>query len=288
VNGDGYPDLAVGAPDENGVGEDEVVIVFQGSVTVFYGGPSGATEGPSLPFSEAPQSAELGASIAGADLNGDGYNDLFVGAPSWDETQEGGAVARDVGAVYAYFGGPGGIFTAPDLRFSLDPTEPFARFGAAIARAGDVDGDGHDDLLVGAPGQGGGEGGGVLCVWIPSPGGGPAVSEENLSRIPLLVPEELSRGRLGGAVAGGGDLDGDGYADLALGAPEAEEGAVILYYGSAGIPDLRSPDRILREPGPDEGERFGGGLAALRLLPLAPSFLPLHTFPPSEPRWRRL
>jgi hypothetical protein len=139
VNGDGFADIAVGAP-----GESPAVYVFLGSA----GGPSAslpALSDPSkspvtiqLPFDEA-----FGGALASAgDVNGDGFSDVLVGASIVDKYQ---------GAAYLYLGGPRGVANAPELLQRMDAG---GHFGRLVAGGGDVDRDGFDDVLIGSPALG--------------------------------------------------------------------------------------------------------------------------------------
>lgn len=136
VNGDGFADLAVGAPGADGIGMDI------GSVFVYLGGAGTAFD----VVADKSISGEFfgeyfGESVSGAgDLNNDGYADVIVAAPlsSGNGTYS--------GSVYIHFGGIGDALTL--RRAKLQGTMAAERFGDSIEAAGDVNGDGFADVLV--------------------------------------------------------------------------------------------------------------------------------------------
>jgi hypothetical protein len=109
--------------------------------------------------------AYFGASVAGAgDVNGDGFDDVIVGALNYDNGQV------DEGAAFVYFGGPGAFDTSADAH--LEMNQAMALFGRAVAGAGDVNGDGFDDVIVGASSYDGGqpfEGAAFIYFGVPAP-----------------------------------------------------------------------------------------------------------------------
>jgi hypothetical protein len=155
-DGDDYADVILGGAPIIGAASGP------GVVRVFLGGPA---PGPP-PAAEFPGGAgdHQGYSVAvGGDLNADGYADLAFGAPRFDA----GGGAADAGRVYVYLGG-----SPPDFVHDLLPTGTAWDFlGWSVAFAGDVNGDGYDDLAVGAPGNDtGGAWAGQVHVYF----GGPA------------------------------------------------------------------------------------------------------------------
>jgi len=131
VNGDGYDDLAVGVPRR---------AADAGAVLVFHGGPLGPSAQPAVTIDGAA-AEQLGRGVAaGGDVNGDGWNDLLVGAPYADGAR---------GRVALHLGGPSGVSVEP--AWEAFGTRPDGYLGGALATA-DVDGDGTPDVLVGPVG----------------------------------------------------------------------------------------------------------------------------------------
>lgn len=140
VNADGYSDVVVGARSFATGSERE------GAAFVYLGNPSGlSTVSTSLGNVGARRGMDFGWNVAGrGDLNADGYDDVLVSAPGFVTPLLG-----QVGRVYAYFGSPSGVSVQP--QWFTDGLHQDARIGNGLSYAGDVDSDGFDDLLVGAP-----------------------------------------------------------------------------------------------------------------------------------------
>ena len=162
------------------------------------------------------------------DLDGDGIGDLAVGTPHDDD---GGF---DTGAVWILFLNSDG--TVKDEQKISDTAGGFAgildegdEFGTSVALIGDVDGDGTDDLAVGAPydDDGSGFASGALWILFMNPDG-TVKGEQKISDVAGDFDGELLEGDLFGfSIAGLGDLDGDGFLDIAVGAPLDDDGAGI-------------------------------------------------------------
>jgi hypothetical protein len=237
--GDGLSDYAVAAPFADGTK------IRCGKVFIYYTVPGAA--GAPQPFEAASPPLTLvlqgdqidddfGWSIAGVgDVNGDGYPDLLIGSPY--ESVGGNDAA---GQATLYLGSAFGFSTIPAWKFSTG--EPSANVGTAVARAGDVNGDGYDDWLVGAPYHALPDSAqGAAYLFLGGPG---ALSTTPAWTFEPHVPGSL----LGASLAGAGDVNGDGFDDIVIGAPTAalagvHQGAAYLFLGHANHPAL-APDRM--------------------------------------------
>ncbi|MCB1164370.1 FG-GAP repeat protein, partial [bacterium] len=222
VNGDGYDDVIVGAPQYTD-GQ-----TFKGAAFVYLGGAGGLATLPVWVAQCDQAVAHLGAAVAGTgDVNGDGYADVVVGAPLYDDGQS------NEGKAWLYLGGPLGPATSP--AWTAQGDQAGAQLGASVATAGDVNADGYADLVLGIPDWDlalTDEGGATVYL------GGPAG--------PGINPDWWKNGGQGGAlygysVATAGDVDGDGYSDLLVGAYQYDsgqlnEGAAFVYAGGGSIP----------------------------------------------------
>jgi hypothetical protein len=225
VNGDGRADLVAGAPWYDIGGQ------FVGRVRVFHGSSGPFLSSPDWIAEGSSASDRIGFWQASAgDVNGDGFGDLVVGVPNHSNGQS------NEGRVDVYHGSGSGLPSEPDWTFESDLVD--AEFGGQVASAGDVNGDGYGDLIVGAPGYTNGESyEGRAYLFFGSSHG--------LSETPGWTFEsDFVNAGLGGAVAGAGDVNGDGFADIIVGAPgyangNYEEGAAYGFWGSAaGLPDV--------------------------------------------------
>ena len=185
--------------------------------------------------------AAAGAQVR-SDFNGDGYADLAVGAPADSVSGHDSA-----GAVNVLYGSSNGLRVEGDQQLTQDTpgVAAFAstgdRFGAALA-AGDLDGDGVADLVVGVPGEDvlGRANAGVVNVLYGSPGGLTAERNHFFSQGSAGVPGAVEAQDAFGRAVAVGDFDGDGLGDVAVGAPREwvggarVAGAVNVLYGSRG------------------------------------------------------
>lgn len=245
VDGDGISDLLIGAPGYN------LNVDREGAAFLFKGDAQGLGEQPVWKAAGGIKGSRFGHSVAGAgDLNCDGYADIAIGAPRYNDGQP------EEGAAFVFYGSPDGPSLTPD--WSIQSDQKSAQYGYSVAGAGDVNGDGCDDLLVGAYLYTNGQTSeGAAFVYHGSPQG--------LSTNPhWLVEGEQEDGQFGYAVSPAGDINADGYADVLVGARmyqmgEMEEGCVFVYHGSnSGLP--LTPTRILE--GNQKYARFGTSLAA--------------------------
>ncbi|MCK6507772.1 hypothetical protein L6R53_31135, partial [Myxococcota bacterium] len=250
LHGDGLSDLVVGNPD------DHRAYVLLGAAGVGRSAPLSGAEAVVVDSEDS----RLGQALALADLDGDGLTELALGAPYTD-----GPTLTRVGAV-VLIGGDRTWDTVPaaDADAVLaGPSDTRARAGSALAAA-DVDGDGYPDLVVGGPAHGGGgDEAGAAWLWR---GGAEALSgDADLDLGPRWDSDEVLAGA-GGAVAAA-DLDGDGAAELIVGAPEAdgdEAGAGQVYVLPGGPDpvggDLREAAALVVQ-GARENDRAGTALA---------------------------
>lgn len=157
----------------------------------------------------------LGAALTGGDFNADGYSDLVVSAM-------GHPYSNNDGEVLVYYGGPDGLGTEPD--WIETGARSHDRFGTAVANAGDMNGDGIDDLLIGAPGV---AESGMLYLYL----GG----EEGLAQTPAWEVGDQNDFESLGVTVATGDVNGDGWIDVIAGATEYDRytGAIYVYYNSA-------------------------------------------------------
>jgi hypothetical protein len=170
------------------------------------------------------ETAYLGLSVASAgDVNNDGFSDVIIGAPLYDNGQ------ADEGRVFVHHGSATGLATT--FAWSVEGNQAGARFGTSVASAGDVNGDGFGDVIIGAPNYDNGHTDeGRVYVHLGSATG--------LVTTAAWTAESNQVGALlGGSVAGAGDVNGDGFDDVILGAREYDnvetgEGRVFIHFGS--------------------------------------------------------
>jgi len=216
VDGDGYSDLVVGAPDSDGLGP----IGSHGGRAYLFRGGAGAFFDTTVDWAAAgPADAYLGNAAAGGDVDRDGFSDLVVAAYR----------AAD-GEVRIYNGGSA-MDMSPDATI-VGGTGSIERFGTSVA-CSDMNADGYSDLVVGASGASSATGRAIFYF-----GGAGAFSPINVG---VTYGEVV--GDLFGTTAGSaGDVSGDGYGDVLIGAPYFDDGGSIsanvgrtyLFYGEAG------------------------------------------------------
>jgi hypothetical protein len=211
-----------GCPDCDPAGSGEA-----GALVEFYSG--GADEHPQTDFGTAGNGANdhLGQVLAVGDFDHDGFDDVAAGVPS---KNDGGVT--DSGRVYVAYGGGGGLLLGGFRILGLDSfpgvaLESGARFGAALA-AGDLDGDGVDDLAIGAPNLGNDDRGFVFVAFGKKSSTALDIRSAFVISSPSIGGTAQSNAHFGAALAIG-DIDGakggDHAAELAIGAPDENAGA---------------------------------------------------------------
>jgi hypothetical protein len=244
VNGDGYSDVIVGAYDFTNNQTEE------GLVQVYLGSSSGLSLTPDWTVEGDQAECFFGISVSSAgDVNGDGYDDIIIGASRYDHPM------ANEGRAYVYQGSAGGLQASHS--WLVEGNQVGAHLGQSVCRAGDVNGDGYADVIVGTPGYTNGEAGeGRAAVYAGGPAGLATIAAWS-------IEGNQANASLGEAVHGAGDVNGDGYADVIVGASfhdndQIDEGLVQVFLGSAT--GLSATPAISIE-GDQVSSRFGSAVA---------------------------
>ena len=277
-DGDGSGDLAVGVPREDILGQADA-----GAVNVLYGSGAGLVatgsqfwyQGSGGTAGLAEAGDEFGRALSTGDFDGDGYDDLAVGVP-WEDV----AGAADAGAVHVFYGSAGGLTSLRDEIWDQSNPEVIGtaqagdEFGRALA-GGDFDADGYDDLAIGVRGVDIGplENAGRVIVLYGSAGGLSALGDQLWDQNNPEIEGLAEADDLFGDALTSGYLNGDPYADLAIGITKEDvngaldAGAALILYGSAiGLSttnnQLWTQDSAGVADVAEEGDFFGRALVA--------------------------
>ena len=283
-DGDGFADMAMSVPgfDEP---DPDLQRINVGGVVVVYGTADGldplSTQAAEV-ISQDSQGVQgvsedddqFGSALATGDFDGDGFIDLAIGAIG----ERTGENAANSGALTVVYGGRGGLTGRDQVMTQDSPgilnfAERYDWAGGSLA-AGDFDADGVDDLALGVFSEGvsGKNNAGAVNIIYGTDGVGLTGSGDQFVHQGLEeVPGPASANGLFGATMTTGDFDGNGIADLAIGAPEAmfegfdEAGRVTVVPGSAtGLQPSASvgyTPRSLEGSTPSTGGHFGAALA---------------------------
>jgi hypothetical protein len=232
VNADGYDDLLIGA-----YGYDNGTASNAGAAYLLLGPVSGTKNLGSIYDSLAVgegSSDQFGASLNGAgDLDADGYADFIVGAPEYSASSSAGP-----GRAYLFYGSNSlaSSLLASSADAILHGESNGDQAGLRVSTAGDWDGDGFDDVLIGADGDDdGGSNAGAAYVLL-----GPLSGTTSLGSAHLKLVGESSSDKVGFAIDSIGDMNNDGYSDLILGAYQqdytaTDAGIAYLVFGNTTV-----------------------------------------------------
>jgi len=232
VNGDGYADVIIAGGGLNGGLE---------GAFIYLGGPTGLGTTPAFTLTGSNADGFGTEAVGAGDINGDGYGDVVVSAPQY---------SNGLGQLFVYLGGPGGISATASA--TLTGTDAGGGLGVSLASAGDVNGDGYADLLVGGTGVNNYAGRGYVFL-----GGAAGLAATPAS---TLKGPDTSLAMFAANIAGGADLNADGYADVVFGTVSSSDqdvGHAYVYLGgSTGV----TLARVLDGPDGPYG-LFGVGLS---------------------------
>ncbi len=229
VNGDGYSDVIIGA---RGYSSN------RGRAYIFFGGAA-MNNTADVTMTGDTTNIYLGNSVSSAgDVNCDGFSDVIAGANGYSSS---------TGRAYIYFGGSSMNNTA-DLTMTGETLNN--SFGSAVSSAGDMNGDGYAEMIVGAPGYSSGTGRVYLYDYFM----------KNEITPDLSMTGSGKNHNLGRSVSSAGDVNGDGYSDVIVGAPGAttNKGMAFIFFGGASMNNTSDVDIF----GELESNYFGNSVSS--------------------------
>ena len=252
VNGDGYDDIVVGALRNS----DNAT--YSGATYVVFGPLTGQLNvgAADLKVTGLSDTDYVGRGVTGAgDTNNDGYDDIIIGAIGDDS---GGT---DAGAAFLVLGPASGTMNvnSADAEFTGSAAGDIA---GELAYAGDVNNDGYDDIFVGAQynGDGGTKAGAAYLLF------GPSSASTSLDNADVIFTGENANDEAASSIGGGGDIDGDGYADLLIAARGEDSGgdsagAVYVIYGDGSMSDTDLSAADAKLTGETDDAQIGWGVS---------------------------
>jgi hypothetical protein len=243
INGDGYDDVVIGARYSGAGDEGSAYVVFGSAAGLpAHVGLNTLNGTTGFKLHNAPFNYNIGYSVSsGGDFNGDGVADLIVSA------NRAGSIESNSGKAYVVFGHTGSFDAAIDLQaltgsrgFEVIGEGKFTNLGSSVASAGDVNGDGYDDLIIGAQGESNhGAYSGAAYVVFGHAGPGVAFTPADANGIHGFKLEGADAANLVGySVSSAGDVNGDGYADILVGAFNAEKAYLVFGHKGSFSPIL--------------------------------------------------
>ena len=222
-----WGDVIIGAGASGGISDVGNAFVWYGSALGL--GPNGTPENANWSATGSANLTYMGSDVASAgDVNGDGYDDVIIGADQYTngQTFEGGA--------FVWYGSASGLGpngTPQNADWSAETDQTSAGGNGKVGAAGDVNGDGYDDIIMGFLAYNSFSG--VVLVWYGSASGlGPNGTPANAD----WRADGQGASSLGTSVSTAGDVNGDGYSDVIVGAEDYDngqnnEGGAFLWYG---------------------------------------------------------
>ncbi len=267
VNGDGYDDVITGGyAFDNGQTDEGMVFVYYGSASGLPCGggcPADARAVADWSVESNQDDGRLGAAGSAGDINGDGYDDVIVASPGFDNGE------TDEGMVFVYHGSASGLdcgggcpvdaFTAANWSAESNQASAFLGDSGGVTTAGDVNVDGYDDILFSASSYDNPEvDEGAAFIFLGSMtgiscGGGCPVDAG--LEADWLAEIDMPGALFGRSLGSARDVNGDGFLDVIVAAPQysngqTDEGAAFVYLGQTPTPSPTPTATNTPTPGP--------------------------------------